>query len=222
MSRSVEPSVEKIDQIDLKLDSKVQDVISKLRFLSKIDKHEKLDVASLSLVADTWYNNLYRLVKYVAAIRGIYWKSEESRKISLEFIKTTTSEALNLAKELFSQSPQLDNGVNLNTSLGHMIITTLEELGPGIQGLKKTYANDGMFISQVETFEDVLKAQIQDLQRFAPKLKSSPESISKLRSSSSIKNSVSEGSPKENADIEVRPRHVWNDDNPFDNNELED
>ena len=48
-------------------DPRVQDVLSKLRFLSKIDTHEKLDLSSLSLVADTWYNNFYRFVKSFAA-----------------------------------------------------------------------------------------------------------------------------------------------------------
>jgi hypothetical protein len=146
------------------IDPKVQGVISKLKFLSKIDKKEKLDVESLSLVADSFYNNLYRTVKSLAASQGFIWKTSESRNTSLSFIKTTAAEALELAKDLYNVSP--DNTFQL--SLGQMIVSTLEELKPGIDSLKKTYASDRMFASEIETFEDVLKAQILELKRMAP------------------------------------------------------
>lgn len=146
-------------------DPKIQDVLSKLKFLSKIDKHEKLDVASLSLVADTWYINLYRRIKEFCADRNIYWKTSESRKVSLEFIKTTANEALKLAGDLLSRE---NRSGTLNISLGQMIITTLNGLDPGIQGLKKTYAEDRMFISQVETFEQLLRVKILELGRMIP------------------------------------------------------
>jgi hypothetical protein len=154
------------------LDPKVRDIVSKLKFLSKIDKHEKLDVASLSLVADTWYNNLFRLAKTVAASQGFIWKTVESRKTALEFIETTTNEALGLAKELFSQTTTTTN--TFHRSLGQMIVATLEELD--IESLKATYASDRMFISKVETFQDVLKNQLLELKRVSANLEPSPAS----------------------------------------------
>ena len=144
-------------------DPKVQSVLSKLRFLSKIDKHEKLDVSSLSLVADTWWTSFYRTIKTVAASQGIYWMNNESRKISLTFIETTTEEALELAKELLSREQTLSKSLNHN--LGLMIIAALDELDLGIENLKKTYDSDKMFVSQIEAFQKILKVQISDLKR---------------------------------------------------------
>src|SRR5437868_2826049 len=166
----------------IECDPKVQDVLSRLRFLSKIDNHEKLDVASLSLVADTWYNNFYRLIKSMAASKGICWCNMESRKISLAFIKSTTDEALKLAKNLLHAG---NRSSEFNTSLGKMIITTLNELTPGIKGLKKTYASDRMFIAEIKTFQDILQAQIADLQRQLPP--TPPPSPSTLRVSSEVR-----------------------------------
>lgn len=170
-------------------DSRVQDVLGKLQFLSKIDKHEKLDVASLSLVADTWWTSFYRTIRKVAASQGIWWKSEESRKVSMEFIKTTTEEALKLVKDLFTRNT---SGVQLNSSLGQMIICSLNDMNPGIEGLKKTYAGDKMFVSQIEAFQQVLKLQIQDLCRLWPALKA--ENFSKPSTSPESTPVPSEGS----------------------------
>jgi len=148
-------------------DLRVQDILSKLRFLSKIERHEKLDVSSLSLITDTWYNNLYRFAKWAAATvaesQGFSWCNIESRKASLEFIYQTTEEALNLARELFTK----DASATLNYSLGSMIIATLRELDTGIQGLKKTYESDRMFISRIEAFQEILNAQINEVSALA-------------------------------------------------------
>ena len=57
-------------------DRNVQDVVSKLRFLSKIKKGEKINVATLTLSEDNWINNFHRCISAI-----------ESREMSLDFIK---------------------------------------------------------------------------------------------------------------------------------------
>lgn len=126
----------------------VQDIVSKLRFISKIREGEKLDVSSLTL-GEGLRTSLYRTV--IAR--------SESRDTTLEFIREVVHEAFNLA------SKYLRKEETFFKDIGQMVITSLHECKSGLLNLIKTYAEDRMFISKLETLMKTLETKTMDLQR---------------------------------------------------------
>ena len=126
-----------------------QDVISRLKFISTIKPGEKIDVASLSVQADTVLGRLYRTV----LARG------ESRTATLEFVRQTLGEAFELAQ---AQAVHEDAYVR---RLGAMVFTAIVAAKAGIQGLSETYKDDRMFVSRIETLVGTLDAKITEVAR---------------------------------------------------------
>lgn len=125
----------------------VQDVISRLKFISTIKPGEKIDVASLSVQTDTLVGRLYRSI----LARG------ESRSATLEFIRQTLGEAFDLASAYAVREDAF------NRKIGQMIITALSAAKSGIMGLTETYKDDRMFVSRVEILVGTLEAKIADM-----------------------------------------------------------
>jgi len=125
----------------------VQDVISRLRFISTIKAGEKIDVASLSVQSDTLVGRLYRTI----IARG------ESRIATLEFIRQTLGEAFDLASAYAIREDPF------NRKIGQMIIAALSAAKNGIVGLIETYKDDRMFVSRVEILVGTLDAKIADM-----------------------------------------------------------
>ena len=127
----------------------VQDVVSRLKFISKIQEGEKIDVQSLVLCEPGTKTSLYRTL--IAR--------NESRERSLEFFRNTIGEAFELAtkylhrKEIFFKE------------IGGMIITALQECKIGLKNSTKTYADDKMFISKIDTLISTLNTKSRDLNR---------------------------------------------------------
>jgi len=124
-----------------------QDVISRLKFISTIKPGEKIDVASLSVQADTVLGRLYRTV----LARG------ESRAATLEFVRLTLGEAFDLAQ---TQAAHKDAYVR---RLGAMVFAAIVAAKAGILGLSETYKDDRMFVSRIETLLGSLDAKIAEV-----------------------------------------------------------
>lgn len=131
-----------IDGADINVDS----VVSKLAFIAKIKKGEKID-AECSIIPDTkWYNFLRTI--------GI---GKYSKEQTLAFIKQTADQALDLARVCIgSQDP-------FHRNVGRMIIAKLKDVKIGTKELKDTYEEYRLFLSQLETFEELLDAKIKAL-----------------------------------------------------------
>lgn len=127
----------------------VQDVISKLKFISTLKPGEKIDVASLSVQPDTFAGRLYRTI----LARG------ESRSATLEFIRQTLGEAFDLVSAYVVRED------SFNRKIGQMIIAALSATKTGIMGIAETYKDDRMFVSRVETLVGTLEAKIADMSR---------------------------------------------------------
>jgi hypothetical protein len=128
-------------------DRDVQDVVSKLRFISKIRKGEKINISTLTLVEDTWVNNFCRSLS-----------SEDSRGKTLEFIKDVSSRALGYAVDFIL------NGDKFKRTLGLMILEDIKSMHSGIDGLVGTYGADRMFVAKIEAFQNLLNAKIVDIE----------------------------------------------------------
>lgn len=131
-------------------DRDVQELLSKLRFLSKIQKGEKLQiVAKLSLVdGGSWYN------AFIRTVGG----GKESREHAFEFIQRVCEEGLEVASFFFATTDSFQHEV------GMMIINALKESQNGIKNHMDTYKLDRMFGSKVETFINLLNAKLVDLE----------------------------------------------------------
>ncbi len=131
------------------IDGKVRDVqelLSKLRFLSKIQKGEKLEIVSkLSLIdGGSWIN------AFIRTVNG----SKESREHAFEFIQKVCEEGLEVATSFLNTQDTFQHEV------GNMIIQALKEAQDGIKNHMDTYKSDRMFGSQVETFLKLLNAKL--------------------------------------------------------------
>lgn len=130
----------------------VQQLLSKLRFLSKIKKNEKLQVDGLSVVKDTWITSVLRTFFYTA----------ECREKALAFIKDTCNGALITIEVFFTSNNPF------HREIGNMIVSTLNEAQAGIITYVETYKDDRMFISDVESFLNILRARINNLEKIYP------------------------------------------------------
>lgn len=127
----------------------VQDTVSKLKFIGKIKEGEKLDVQSLTLCSESVGTSLYRT----------FLARNESRGNALEFIRGVVGEAFELATKYLRKKDHFFKDV------GQMIIESLHESKSGLSNLAKTYEDDKMFVSKLETLMNTLETKTADLQR---------------------------------------------------------
>jgi len=125
----------------------VQDVLSKLKFLSKIQRGEKIDTRKLEFINDSYYNRALRTIS-----------PRESRDHSMNFIRGVTDEALVIATKAFSMNSQFEKDI------GMMILCALKEMKAGVLNLGGTYDDDRMAVSRIETFLEILDAKITELE----------------------------------------------------------
>lgn len=137
--------------------SDAQDVISKLRFLSKVKKGERLNVSGLSVVGTSWYDKFLRAWNTMGDSKDV-GDIKEGRRKSLEFIKELYDSSLKLAKSMIGETS------SYYTDLWDMLLKSMKEAQPGITNLMNYYESDRLYISEVETFMDVLNAKIHDLE----------------------------------------------------------
>lgn len=131
----------------------VRDVISKLRFISKIEKDEKLVTNNKSnpyVIADTNLNKILRTC-------GI---SPGSKEDTLDFIKNTIEKGLELAKIcLASNNP-------FHQNIARLIIESIDHADSGIQNVMYTYSKKPkyrLFVAEVETFRQILDAKLKSI-----------------------------------------------------------
>lgn len=140
----------------------IQDIISKLRFLSKIKKGERLQVDGLAVVENTWYGKFVRAWNTWGEVKdeGSHGLAsvKESRRKSLVFIKDLYELGLKFAKTIINETS------SYYTDLWNMLIKGLKDAQPGIMNLMTSYESDRLYISEVETFVDLLNARIHDLE----------------------------------------------------------
>lgn len=133
-------------------DRSVQDIVSKLKFISKIKPEEKMDVATLALNENTIITSIHRTL----LSRG------ESRATTLEFIRATIGEAFDISSRYMKRDEYFFRGI------GKMVLESLKEINIGLENLKETYKTDRMFISRIETLQRTLDAKLNDSEHPGP------------------------------------------------------
>ena len=128
----------------------VQEIISKLKFISKIVDGKKTNVKEHTLSTDNMMTKMYRT----------FWlQGSESRDKTLNFIKITYNKAFELISKYLSAKEQFYRDIGLK------IIEALNETKIGLDELQKVYKNDDMFISKVITLADTLHLKLKEIER---------------------------------------------------------
>jgi hypothetical protein len=135
-------------------ENEATDILSKLKFIAKFKSSSKVDVGTLRLCSDNWKTSIWRtLISYVVR--------DESRDVTLEFVRTTVGSAL-----AFLYKNYTTNNEYL-ISICNIMIDSLTEAKNGFFQLAdvSSYRVDPMFTSRVETEKDMLENKIEDLRR---------------------------------------------------------
>lgn len=129
---------------------KVEELVSRLSLISKIQAGQKLDTASMDICEDTWYTNL---------IVRSFLHTSESRETTLTWIKSVTEEGVAYASAYGRSSSAHERG------LGLLILEALKDTTLGFPGLKGTYKSDHLMVARIETHEKFLNLQIAELEQ---------------------------------------------------------
>jgi len=143
-------------------------LLSDLKFISKIKQGEKIDVKSMTLVND-FQSLVYRI-----------FISRESRKETYDFIKKVINRAIDMTYYYFSLNGKKteyekkkervannDNvsvnmqSVNFNIDIAKIIISNLSLAKEGLINLKETYEKDRKFVTDLETIIETMEIKIR-------------------------------------------------------------
>ncbi len=139
-------------------DTKVQEIIGRLKFMSKIRPGEKINVRELfARDNDSMLQRLLRTIKNV----GTYLSSSdivESKDATLAFIQENLDRAITLIA-VYS----CDKDDKFKQTIASIIVQNLENSKGGIRHSIATYQNDRKFISEAEAVIETLEVRINSL-----------------------------------------------------------
>ena len=121
----------------------VEAVVSQLKFISKMQSGEKINVKTMNVSLGTYKDRLYRTF-----ITG------ETRDDTLIFIHDVINNALELV--------YLYDGMkdDLYSNMSSLIVKSLQDSKIGLKNLMETYERDRMYVSQIEALMSTLEAKI--------------------------------------------------------------
>lgn len=124
----------------------VQQLISTLKFFSKLEDDEKIDVADLGVQKDNWMTSVWRT-----------FQRKESKEKSLVFIQKIYEESIQCAEFLIKGTEPF------HKDIGNLLIKSLEEAQKGVETRKELYKDNKKFVSDIETFITVATSKIKHL-----------------------------------------------------------
>lgn len=135
------------------MDDSQQETISKLKFLGKISKGEKINVKELSLQTESWATSASRTIWFV-----------DNRNNTMSFIQNVISAGFSLLTFLATSDNVGDN------QLAKGILDDLLKAKEGINNLKTTYSDDTFFCCSIDTYIQSIKAKLSQLESTNPDL----------------------------------------------------
>ena len=130
------------------MDESQQEIISKLKFLGRIGKGEKINVKELILQTEGW----------VTAAKRTVW-TVDNRNNAMSFIQTTIQSGFNLLDSLIKQ------GSLGNKQIAQSMVVDIEHACAGIGNLKTTYSDDVFFCCGIDTYMQTIKAKITEFKQ---------------------------------------------------------
>lgn len=142
-------------------DIPVENVVTKLKFLSNVKPGEKINVRQLFVRDDTdWYQRFVRTMKNI--IPKLFnptmpLTNGESKAETLEFIKFIYNEAIDLI------CVYNDPRDKFKQDISNMIIENINRSKTGINSLIHTYSEDIKFKSQIGAIVETLDARLSSV-----------------------------------------------------------
>lgn len=139
-------------------DDEIQQVIGKLKFISKIGCNKKVDVKNLRIYDDSFFLSITRTILSM----NFFSDKKESRNCTLKFIKDTINSGISLCSKCLESNSTLDN------KLGIVILDCLLDCEAGIKNMMNTtYKNDAMFVSELEALIVYFKQKFSELKDYS-------------------------------------------------------
>jgi hypothetical protein len=129
------------------------DTISKLKFLSRIQKGEKINVKNMFIQPEGLATRISRSFFHL-----------DNRSNALHFVKTTISQSFNILYSFLNTGTVSQRNMCLN------IIEDIIKSKEGITNLKTTYSSDIMLCCQLDTIIQEIDAKIQELRDKFPNI----------------------------------------------------
>lgn len=140
-------------------DAKVQEVIGRLKFMSKILHGEKINVRELFVRDnDSVMQRVLRTMRNVGTFLSAS-ESVESKQATLDFIQETVNSAITLIAIY-----RRDND-EFKKNIADIIVNNLEQSKVGIRNLIATYQSDRKFISEAEAVIQTLEVRINSMRQ---------------------------------------------------------
>lgn len=140
-------------------DRQVLEIISKLKFLSKIRLGEKLNVKEMFVRDnDSLTQRVLRTIRNTTAYLGGA-EPVESKEATLKFVQQIINGAISMIAAFNKQHN------DINQRYIKMLTENIEKSKEGIRNLIATYQGDRKFISEAEATMQTLQAKIQSLEQ---------------------------------------------------------
>ena len=128
------------------MDDSRQEIITKLKFLSRVSKSQKINVKEMTLQDESYFTSVSRSVWNV-----------DNRNNTMTFIQNTITSAFNMIVLLLKSENVGDK------QICKTIISDIIAAKKGIQNLKSTYVEDTYFCCGVDTYIQMIDAHMADL-----------------------------------------------------------
>jgi len=135
------------------MDDSRQDVITKLKFLSRVAKGQKINVKDMTLQDESWVTSASRSI----------WNID-NRNNTMTFIQNTITTAFNMITLLLKSDTVGDR------QICKTIVSDIVSSKNGIKNLKSTYTDDTYFCCGVDTYVQMIEAHMTDLKSKKPDL----------------------------------------------------
>lgn len=131
----------------LLMDASTNDVMSKLKFIGKIQKGEKINVKYLYVQPINWLTKISRT-----------FYATDNRLNAYNFIESTIYRCF----EIITVNKQTKS--MFNSKINENILTDIQEALTGIENLKDTYSHDTMFCCKLDTLLDYIRFKLSEYQ----------------------------------------------------------
>jgi hypothetical protein len=135
------------------MDENQQTTITRLKFLGRVNKGEKINVKEMTLQSEGYVTALSRSVWFV-----------DNRNNSVSFIQNTVQAAFTLVG-LLSKSGSVSD-----LELAKAVVRDIGSAKVGINNLKTTYSEDTFFCCSVDTYVQTIDAKLLDIRGKQPAL----------------------------------------------------
>ena len=139
------------------------DIISKLKFLGRVQKGEKINVKNMFVQPEGLATKISRSFFHL-----------DSRSNTLSFVKNTINQSFNILYSFLNTGTVSQKNMCIN------IIEDIIKSKEGINNLKLTYSSDIMLCCQLDTIIQEIDAKIQELGHKFPEIVKKIDYDSKL------------------------------------------